>query len=277
MEKDRLSKEVIERRLGEKHIPFILEIEEKVDSTNNVLKACAASGEERDRVLIAEEQSAGRGRRGRSFFSPRGTGLYMSILLHPHAGIEECTMLTTLTAAALVKAIEAAALVKAEIKWVNDIFVRGKKAAGILTEAIPSGKGERPAYVVVGVGINLYEPQGGFPRELSDVAGAVLDTALQRENLRNFLAAEFLINFQEYYQAFPAKVYMEEYRKNCFVIGQRVRILEPEGAGERMAQREAEKRVYARVLGVDDNCYLQVQYDDQTVELLSGGEISIRL
>lgn len=275
--KDELSAEFITEKLKERGIFLAVQVEKTVDSTNNVLKGYAAAGEERDMVLLSGEQSAGRGRRGRSFFSPEGTGIYLSLLLHPKVSLEESTMLTTLTAAAAAGAIETVTGVETQIKWVNDVFVRGKKIAGILTEASLVPGREVPEYVVVGIGFNLYMPKGGFPEELREVAGSILESSRRLYHLRNRLASEFLIRFMEYYRTFPGRNYLEEYRRRCFVIGRRVRILEPEGAPGRSAKRVDHGREYAKVLGVDDECHLRVQYDDGAEELLSGGEISIRL
>ncbi len=272
---DVLSAAFIEQKLREEGVNLAVWVEKMVDSTNNVLKQYVAEGERRDMVLLAEEQSAGRGRRGRSFFSPEGTGIYLSLLLHPDATPQEGTMLTTLTAAAAAGAIEKIAEEPVQIKWVNDIWMRGRKISGILTEGSASLEEGKLEYVIVGIGINLYEPAGGFPKELENVAGAVFTNDITRENLRNRLAVEFLANFMKYYKSFPAKDYLEEYRKRSFVIGRKVRILAPEGApirGERGGEREI-----ALVLGIDDDCHLQVQYEDGTRENLSSGEISIKI
>lgn len=222
-------------------------------------------------------------------------------------------MLTTLTAAAAARAVEAVSGEESEIKWVNDVRMRGKKISGILTEGSSSLEEGRLEYVVVGIGINVYEPEGGFPEEVKDVAGAVFASPAPKENMRNRLAAEFLKNFMEYYRTFPSRDYLEEYRRRCFVIGKRVRILipggrqdqtgclnktggqgQPGGQGQTSSQNQAEsqnqticqsrskepgpgpEREYALVLGIDDDCHLKVQYEDGIVEYLSSGEISIR-
>ena len=272
---DMLSAAFIAQKLNENGVLLKIHVEKKVDSTNNVLKQYVAAGEKQDMVLLAEEQSAGRGRRGRSFYSPEGTGIYLSLLLHPDATPEEGTMLTTLTAAAAAKAIEKIAGEPVQIKWVNDIWMRGKKIAGILTEGSASLEEGKLEYVIVGIGINLYEPCGGFPNELKDVAGSVFTSAFPKENLRNRLAVEFLVDFMKYYQAFPARDYLEEYRKRCFVIGKKVRILMPEGAPGRAESGPG--REYAKALGIDDDCYLEVQYEDGVTEKLSSGEISVKV
>ena len=265
---DVLSAAFIEQELNKSGIFLHVEVKKQVDSTNNVLKQYAADGEKRDMVLLAEEQSAGRGRRGRSFYSPEGTGLYMSLLLHPEVTPGEAAMLTTLTAAAAARAVEKTSGEETEIKWVNDVRMRGKKISGILTEGSTSLEEGKLEHVVVGIGINIYEPEGGFPEEVKEVAGAVFASPIPRENLRNCLAAEFLKNFMEYYQNFPARDYLEEYRKRSFVIGRRVQIITPAD--------QSPDRSFALVLGIDDDCHLKVQYDDGVVEYLSSGEISIK-
>lgn len=261
---DVLSPAYIEQKLGKENISLNVNVEKVVDSTNNVLKQYVANGEKGDMVLLAEEQSAGRGRRGRTFFSPEGTGLYMSLLLHPDTTPEEGTMLTTLTAVAAAKAIEKVSGEIVQIKWVNDVWMRGKKVAGILTEGSASMEEGKLEYAIVGIGINIYEPQGGFPAELKNIAGAVFENDISRENLRNRMAAEFITNFMKYYQSFPARDYLEEYRQRCFVISQRVQVITPA------------QSIQALVLGIDEACHLKVQYEDGTVEFLSSGEISIR-
>lgn len=271
---DVLSAAYIEQELMTVGVKLKIKTVKRVDSTNNVLKQYVAEGEKGDMVLLAEEQSAGRGRRGRSFYSPEGTGLYMSLLLHPDATPEEGTMLTTLTAVAAAKAVENVADEDVQIKWVNDVWMRGKKISGILTEGSASLEEGKLEYVIVGIGINLYEPEGGFPEEIRDVAGAVFTNHYQRENLRNRLAAEFIRYFVEYYRTFPARDYLEEYRKRCFVIGRKVRIITPSGTPYKAEEKP--DRTNATVLGIDDSCHLKVQYEDGVIEYLSSGEISIR-
>lgn len=272
---DLLSAAYIEQELCSKGINLKVKVERMVDSTNNVLKQYVAEGEKEDMVLLAEEQSAGRGRRGRSFYSPQGTGLYMSLLLHPDVTAQEGTLLTTLAAAAAAKAVEKVSNEEVLIKWVNDVWMRGKKISGILTEGSASLEEGKLQYVIVGIGINIYEPAGGFPEELKEVAGAVFTSHIQKENLRNRLASEFIKNFMEYYQMLPDRNYLEEYRKRCFVIGKKVQIITP--SGEPYKAEEGVDRTSAVVLGVDDACHLQVQYEDGETALLSSGEISVKI
>ncbi len=273
---DILSAAYIEQSLKKAGIEIGVKIEREVTSTNTLLKQYVARGQTEDMILMAEEQSGGRGRRGRSFFSPEGTGLYMSILLHPALTPEEAAMLTTMAAAAEAVALEKISGEEVKIKWVNDVWIRNKKVSGILTEGSVSMEDGHLEYAIVGIGINVYEPAGGFPEEIKDVAGAVFTNDICRENLRNRIASEVLIQFLRYYQKLPVKEYLEEYRKRSIAIGRQVQILTP-GKEEMPNTDNTPARDHGLVLGVDDECHLLVQYDDGTTDSLSNGEISIKI
>ena len=236
----------------------------RVDSTNTKCIEKAEKGEPEGYVAVAGSQSAGRGRRGKAFFSPAESGIYMSILLRP-VGLTENQVLhfTTMAAAAVSEAIEAVSGKKTDIKWVNDIFIDGKKVCGILSEAsygIHTGKLE---YVIVGIGINAYEPAGGFPSSISDIAGKVFDEP--SIGLKNRLAAEILNRFMSYYGRLPETPYSEEYIKRSIVTGKDVMV------------HKGKEMVKAHVLGIDEEFGLKVRYEDGSVEILRSGEVSIRL
>lgn len=232
-------------------------------STNALLREKAAVGAPEGTVILANQQTGGRGRLGRSFYSPPDTGIYMSILLRPaHLSPAQAVRITTMAAVAAAEAIEAVSGRKTGIKWVNDIYVNQKKACGILTEAsfdLESGSIE---YVVLGIGMNAYQPEGGFPPELADIAGGIFPE--QQDDGKNRLAAEFLNRFLGYYRAADT-AYAEKYRERSLVIGREIRVITP----------TLERSAVA--LDVDRECRLIVRYDDGTVETLSTGEISIRL
>lgn len=147
---------------------------DEVDSTNSRLFELAKEGLEAPAVLSARRQTAGRGRQGRAFFSGPG-GLYMSMLLRPTCSPEKLFTLTPAAAVAAAEAVEALTGIRVGIKWVNDLYLRGKKICGILAEM-------REGAVVIGIGINLWPPQGGWPEELREKAGALL--LAPDENLR---------------------------------------------------------------------------------------------
>ena len=261
---DVLSVRGIRSYLNEDYANLRPEVFVSTGSTNNVCRDKADLGETEGYVAVAGAQTAGRGRRGRSFYSPAGTGLYMSILLRPeNFSSTQVLKITTLAAVAVSEAIESLSGKKAEIKWVNDIFVDGKKVCGILSEAmyaIPDGVLQ---CVIVGIGINAYAPEGGFPPEISKTAGCVFDET--EVDLKNRLAAEVLNRFMAYYRALPSDYYYDEYRRRSFVIDKDIKVI------------QADHTVNAHVLDLDENCGLVVRYADGTEEVLNSGEISIRV
>lgn len=233
-------------------------------STNTLVKEKANSGASEGYMILANEQTAGRGRIGRSFFSPKDTGVYLSLLLRPkNFSSEQAVRITTMAAAAVCVAIEEISGEKAEIKWVNDIFVRGKKVCGILTEGSFDLESGLLDFAVLGVGINIYEPYNGFPKELESIAGAVFQE--HTNDAKNRLVSEFLNRFYGYYTAPSLTKYIEEYRKRSFVIGKEVSLL---------SSNETKNAV---VLGIDDHCRLLVKYADGTEGCYSSGEISVRV
>lgn len=235
-----------------------------VDSTNTRIREQAAAGAPEGLVVISGSQTKGKGRMGRSFFSPADTGVYISLLLRPpHYSAQEAVKLTTMAAVAACEAIEKVSDQTAQIKWVNDIFIGGKKAAGILTEASFDLENNCLDHAVPGIGFNVYPPKGGFPKELESVAGAIFNEL--KEDGKNRLAAEFLNRFMTYYSTPEISLYPQRYRARCFVLGKAVRVLSASSQKEAVA------------LDVDEDCRLIVQYEDGTIEHLSSGEISVRL
>lgn len=153
-------------------------VERTVDSTNDELKRRAAAGCPTGTVLVAERQTGGKGRLGRSFYSPPRGGLYMSLLLRPALPASECMAVTACTAVAVAAAAEQICGRRAEIKWVNDIMMDGKKLCGILTEGALSAETGLFDYLVVGIGVNV--ASAGFPEELREVGD--VDVRRRRES-----------------------------------------------------------------------------------------------
>ncbi len=156
---------------------FLIEQYDTVTSTNDLLKEKARAGAPAGTVIVAARQTAGRGRMGRSFLSEDG-GLYMSVLLRPEGAAVDALQITAHAAVAVALAVEKHTGKPAAIKWVNDIYQGGKKVCGILAEGQASAGGMD--FVVLGIGVNLKEPDGGFPKELRDIAGA-LATEVDKE------------------------------------------------------------------------------------------------
>ena len=124
--------------------------------------------------MAAQLQTEGKGRKGRKFYSPKDSGLYLSILLYPGKTAQKSLEITAAAAVAVCKAVENCCGISLGIKWVNDLYLENKKVCGILTEAVTDFETGDIEFVVVGIGLNLYEPTGGFPNELKEKAGAIL-------------------------------------------------------------------------------------------------------
>lgn len=241
-----------------------IQVVDEVDSTNSALKRMAAEGAPHGSVLIAERQSAGRGRMGRSFYSPAGTGLYMSLLLRPRMEAQRATLVTTSAAVAVAEAIEHLAGEPAQIKWVNDVLFHGRKVCGILTEAGMDFESGMIDHVVLGIGVNTAAPAEGFPEELQSIAGAAFEAAPVPE-LRCRLTAEILDRFMGYYACLGSRVCYQAYKSRSVVLGKDVQLISP--------GREA---VPARVLDIDADFALVVKTGDGQVRRVNAGEISLR-
>ena len=197
---------------------FRIVCREEETSTNTAVKEKAREGEEEGYLLIAERQTAGRGRLGRTFESPEQTGLYMSLLLRPDCEPKKALHITTAAAVAVAEAIRELTGRKAEIKWVNDVYVDGRKVCGILTEsALDAGSG-RMAYAVLGIGVNVTEPKEGFARTIAHIAGALYDFGQEPEAFREKLAAEICNRFLALYPDMHSVRLAERYRAlfDCF-------------------------------------------------------------
>lgn len=235
---------------------------DELDSTNTYLKKLARAGAPEGRVIIARQQSAGRGRLGRSFYSA-AEGLYISVLIRPHMKAESMVFVTAMTAVAMARAIERTVDADAVIKWVNDIFVRGKKVCGILCESAFDADA-LSEYVVIGAGVNITEPSGGFPADISAVAGALLPHGSGQE-LRSRLAAAFLEELFSEYAHIDSRSFLDEYRRRSMVTGKSVYVISPTLAR------------HGKAIAIDDDCRLVVRFDDGTTEHVSTGEISVRV
>ncbi len=261
--KDVLSAEKITENLSVdlKNIikPVVLE---KTTSTNDIAKKYAVEGASEGAFVVSGTQTDGRGRMGRNFFSPEDTGVYMSLLLRPEVEPSNAVSITTAAAVAVCEALEKISDVKAEIKWVNDVFVNGKKVCGILTEAGFSADKNILDYAVLGVGVNMYAPENGFPEEIKETAGAVFSE--KHENARNEFVSCFLNSFMNYYNNICENTHGTAYAERCFVLGKSIDVI-----------RGGETR-RAKALALDENCGLSVRFEDGTEAVLNSGEISVR-
>ncbi|MBR1765211.1 MAG: biotin--[Ruminococcus sp.] len=233
-----------------------------VDSTNIRLRELAENGAPEGTAVIAGEQTKGRGRLGRSFYSPSDTGLYMSLLLRTEIPAQDAVLITTAAAVAAAEAIERVSGKKCGIKWVNDVYIGNRKVCGILTEASMSLESGGLEYAVLGIGINAYEPEGGFPEEIRDVAGAVFESRCADARCR--LAGEVLGRFMNYYRSLESRLFLDGYRSRLMWRGERISVI-------------SGKESYPCVLeDVDDSCRLLVRTDSDERKTILSGEISIR-
>lgn len=262
MNNETLSKEMILSLLTTEEADlFDIQICDCVTSTNDVLKEMAWKDVKEGAVLIAKKQTAGRGRKGRSFYSPANTGLYMSILLRPSFSPKQTALLTPMTAVAVAEAIEEITEEKIDIKWINDLLLDGKKICGILTEASIASDGSRMEYVIVGIGVNLSDPENGFPLELSDIAGSL---KAESSELINHVASRILRKFMRYYLDFHVDDFFEKYKAHLFFLGKEIDVVSKNGTESAVA------------LDINDEFHLIVQMKNGKYRELDSGEISIK-
>ena len=261
---DILSPQGIRRFLKPEYRDLDLTVLPTAPSTNALVREKANQGRPEGCVIVACEQTDGRGRYGRQFFSPIDSGVYLSLLLRPTAySPQQATCLTAAAAAAMCQAIEAVTGQQPGIKWVNDIFLHGKKVCGILTEAAVGLETGALDYMVLGAGVNLYPPVKGFPEEIQPSAGSVLERSCPEA--KNRLVGEFLNRFWDFYTHPECRTYLEDYRSRSLAIGQNVTVL------------SAGRAVSAYAYGIDDDFRLLVRYENGDTEALSYGEIRIQL
>ena len=234
---------------------------ETLPSTNAYLKEKAEELEE-GAVIIAGNQTAGRGRFTRKFYSPKNSGIYMSILLKPNFAGFDATYITTLTAVAVSESVEELTNKKTQIKWVNDVLINAKKICGILTEGKIDPETGKPIYIVLGIGINAFMPEGGFDEEIRDIAGAVFDRF--DEDLKNRLTASVIDKVFEYI-TFPKQEILAKYKSRMSFLGSEIFVI------------KNNEKIPALALDIDDDFRLLVRYENGNQEYLSSGEISIKI
>ncbi|MGI5963357.1 MAG: biotin--[acetyl-CoA-carboxylase] ligase [Lawsonibacter sp.] len=238
---------------------------ESIDSTNTECKRRAMAGAEEGLVVLAEEQTGGRGRLGRTFQSPKGCGLYLSALLRPDLPPQEATDFTAWVAVAVCEGIEAACGIQPQIKWTNDIVYGGKKLVGILTELGLESETNSLQYLVPGIGINANHRPEDFGADIRDMAIS-LAQILGHPVRRASLAVEVIRALDRMYAQFPQnkELYLERYRALCITPGNRVQLITPVSRQEAFA------------LEIDDEFRLVVELPDGTRKALASGEVSVR-
>ncbi|MBL1224372.1 biotin--[acetyl-CoA-carboxylase] ligase [Enterococcus sp. BWR-S5] len=258
---DILSVEGIRLHLADKTPELAIKLLQSSSSTMKDAKLAALNGEAANTLVVADMQEAPKGRFGRPFFASEGGGIYMSILLRPNQSFEEMAQYTIIMAVAIVEAIEAAADIPLEIKWVNDIYKDGKKICGILSEAMSDVESGQITNIVIGMGINFSIRQEEFPEEIQEKATSLFSDC-QPTLTRNELIAAIWNRFYAILSQDNTE-FLDYYRKKSFVLGKDVTFTQ---AGT-LFQGTAET--------INNQGELIVRLKDDTQKILSSGEISL--
>lgn len=277
-ESDLLSTQGILSHLKNKDLGKDILTYKSLESTNQTIKKLAADGACHNTVVVSEMQTNGRGRLGRSFYSPKGSGIYMSILLKP-SKTEQTTypsiLITTAASVAVCRAIEEVTGKQIKIKWVNDLYYKNKKICGILTEGITNFETSAIESIILGIGINFSFPTEEFPTELSEIFGSLFN---RKEDLlncekskqtqiipsKNALIASILDHLFEIQPQLNDGSFLKEYKQRSCVLGKRITVLSPSEA------------IPALAIDINETGGLIVQLSDGSKKTLQSGEISIR-
>lgn len=235
-----------------------------VSSTNDHLRQKALLGAPHGSVVVADEQTKGRGRFGRVFQSAKGKGLYFSVLLRPSLSAAQLSVLTPWTAVAVCRTIESLTGLRPGIKWVNDIQLNGKKLCGILTEASIAPDGT-PDHVILGIGLNVAQTDSDFTPEVAAIATS-LAQHLSHPPSREELLAALLTELDRMWKDLPEKreSYLAAYRARCVTVGRDITVLSPQGARAGFARR------------LNEDFTLLVEFPDGTAASINSGEVTTR-
>ncbi len=240
-----------------------LYVYDEVDSTNEEVKRLAAKGAGHGTLAVANQQTAGKGRLGRYFYSPDQTGIYMSLLLKLGLNFSESLLVTTAASVAVCRAIEEVCDISCGIKWVNDIYLHNKKICGILTEAVMDPAEGKISGMICGIGINVGRKE--FPEEAGKLADSLYHTDEIDANLLNHLTAAVYKHLMELCEKLPDKSYMAEYRERSVVLGKAIRYTD----------HGVWKNAY--VTGINEEGGLELQTETEGAFTLASGEISVRV
>ena len=258
---DTLSVQGVRAYLPNHTIP--IQVWEETQSTNGLAKQWALEGAPHGAMVLAQQQTGGRGRLGRSFASPAG-GLYMSVVLRPSLQMmEDASLVTSAAAVAVCEAVQELCGLSLSIKWVNDLFYGDKKCCGILTEGGTGFEAGTIEYMVVGIGLNYATPAGSFPPELAAIAGSLYPEGAAPVP-RVQLAALIYTKLVAYFNTLPQRAFLPEYRKRSLLLGKDIQVL-------------TNPPYFAKALSIDEDARLVVEREDKTVVSLFSGEVSVRI
>ena len=248
-----LSQKLISEGLKANGVNCTVKVFEEIDSTNLEAKRMADVVENEAVLLLAESQTAGKGRMGRRFYSPQKTGLYMSYMYTPETDFSDSVTVTAAAAVAVSRAINKLTDLEPQIKWVNDIYINGKKVCGILTEAV-TGKTVK---IIVGIGVNITTQS--FPEEIEGIADS-----LKISVDRNELAACIVKELQALISELSERTFIEEYRRRSCVLGREV-----------LFSKNGEE-YFGKAIDIDRDGGLAVETEAGKITL-NTGEITLRV
>ena len=237
---------------------------DSIDSTNTRARELARQGAPHGTVLIADHQTGGRGRRGRSFHSPAGSGIYMSVILRPHCAPQQIMHLTCAAAVAMCDAVASAVGFRPSIKWTNDLVCGKRKIAGVLTELGFDNRGNVD-FAVIGIGINCCQQEADFPEDIRSIAGSL--TSISGQSIDRAVVAAAMMDalYRMDAELLTGKAHiLNRYRKDCITLGKEISLV------------RGEEIRHGTALDIDDAGALIVRFPDGTAEAVNSGEVSVR-
>lgn len=260
---DIISKEGIALYLNKELSDIEIYSHKTITSTNELAKNLALTGAKHGATIISEEQTSGKGRLGRSFYSPANTGIYMSMILRPNLTAMDSVLITTSSCVAICNAIYKVTNVQSQIKWINDIFIDNKKVGGILTEASTNFESGTIDYLILGIGINFDIPKNNFPKELQEIAGSIFK-GNSNGVTRNMLCAEIINNILTMIPKIKSYDFITEYKKRSITLNKNIQYT------------SAGISLNGKAIDINNDGSLIVEHDDGSIKILNSGEVTIR-
>lgn len=259
---DIISAQSIEKYLN---VPDLkITVFDELDSTNNYLKKLAADGEAEGRLIVSRSQTRAKGRLGKTFYCSEDIGVYFSVLLRPGKETEKIPFLTVMAAVAVAETVMQYTDDEISVKWVNDVYKNGKKICGILTEGSLSLENGGLDFAVLGIGINVFAPENGFPEDIADRAAAIFEKGKAPAEIKSKIIAEVLNRFFDLYNG-KDKNYINRYKKYSFLTGKNIDVI------------YYDRTEPATVMDISDECHLIIKTERGETKILSSGDVSIRV
>ena len=259
---NRISADLIAPLLTTKEIGRNMQVFSEIGSTNTAAKKLASERVPDGTVIIADKQTEGRGRMGRSFESPSGTGIYMSLVLYPKFGLECAPLITSAAACAVAEAIDEVCGCDVSIKWVNDLYLNGRKICGILTEASLGLEMKNLDHAVIGIGVNVRSVRNVFGEELGNIATSIEDETGVKAD-RNVLCGAMLNKLEHYLEMVESREFLNEYRRRELLTGNTI------------TANVGGNTLTGMAMGIDDNANLIIKLPDGKLKKLGSGEASL--